>query len=96
MTYIRIRLEHPLKGELHLEGGRTSFPTLPWRVRVFSGRGDYRCLLDEVRYSEEEAAVTYVDQFVKNFVQNDGYKITMFKHDGLDIDWLCGVGLSQT
>jgi hypothetical protein len=89
---IRIRLEHPLKGELRLEGGKTSFPNLPWRVRLFSGRGDEKHLVEETRHAEEESVITYIDRFVKHNIQN-GYQVTLFKHDGLDIDWLCGLGV---
>lgn len=61
-------------------------------MTVISGHGDNRTVLSEEQYSTEEALSDTVDATYKQYVKH-GWKLAMFKADGMDIDWLHGVNL---
>lgn len=95
MQHTRIKLHNATRGEeIRVEGGITSFPEFPFRVRVVAGRGDNSSLIEEEKFPDEDSLFRFIDTFVKDRLRK-GFSIEMYKVDDLDIDWLSGIGLNE-
>ena len=95
LVYTRIKLEQADGTEFRIEAGLTSFPQNPWRVKVVAGTTpDDRSMIENEQYATQEELYDFVDRYVKERMAK-GCKVVMYKADGLDIDWLGGIGVSD-
>lgn len=93
--HTRIKLASADGTEFRIEAGLTSFPLNPWRVRVVAGStADERSTIEEEQYATQDELYTFVDRYVKDRMTK-GCTVVMYKADGLDIDWLGGIGVSD-
>jgi len=85
--HTRIKLESPEGNEMRIDAGETSFPDKPWRIRITNGS------VDEEQFATQDELYVYVDSYVKERLAK-GWKITKYKQDDLDIDYLAGLDVT--